>query len=62
MDWYCENVINGDLNIDKVYESETILAFHHTKPFWEHHIVVVPSFNVIFYTFPLKNMHIPMSA
>lgn len=42
MDWYCENVINGDLKIDKVYESETILAFHHTKPFWEHHIVVVP--------------------
>lgn len=42
MDWYCENVIHGNLEIDTVYDSPTVLAFHHTKPFWEHHIVVVP--------------------
>ena len=46
MDWYCDNVINGDLEIEKVYESSTVLAFHHTKPFWEHHIVVVPKEHV----------------
>ena len=42
MDWYCENVIHGDLPIEKVYESATVLAFHHTKPFWEYHVVIVP--------------------
>ena len=42
MDWYCENVIHGDLDVVKVYESDTVLAFHHTKPFWEYHVVAVP--------------------
>ena len=42
MDWYCENVIHGDLSVEKVYESATVLAFHHTKPFWEHHVVIIP--------------------
>lgn len=42
MDWYCENIIHGDTVVEKVYESETVIAFHHTRPFWEHHIVVIP--------------------
>jgi len=42
VDWYCENVIHGDLPVDKVYESESVIAFHHTRPFWEHHVVIVP--------------------
>jgi histidine triad (HIT) family protein len=25
-----------------VYETEHILAYHHTKPFWEKHVVVIP--------------------
>ena len=47
MDWYCENVIHGDLDIEKVYESDTVIAFHHTKPFWEHHIVAVPKEHIV---------------
>lgn len=42
MDWHCENIINGDLSVNKVYESDNIVAFHHTRPFWEHHIVAIP--------------------
>ena len=42
MDWYCENVIHGDLPIDVVYESDGVIAFHHTKPFWEYHVVMIP--------------------
>ena len=42
MDWYCENVIRGDLPVDIVYESNTVLAFHHIKLFREHHIVIIP--------------------
>ena len=42
MDWYCENIIQGDLKVEKVRETDLIIAFKHTKPFWEHHIVVIP--------------------
>ena len=47
MDWYCENVIHGDLDVEIVYESDTLLAFQHTKPFWEHHIVAVPKEHIV---------------
>lgn len=30
------------LPVKKVYEDEFVLAFHHPKPFWETHIVIVP--------------------
>lgn len=30
------------LPINKVYEDDFVLAFHHPKPFWETHIVIVP--------------------
>jgi histidine triad (HIT) family protein len=42
MDWYCKNIIQGDLNVEKVRETDLIIAFKHIKPFWEHYIVVVP--------------------
>lgn len=41
-DFYCENVISGLIEIEKVYETENVLAYHHTRPFWEKHIVVIP--------------------
>lgn len=30
----------------KVFESENVLAYHHTRPFWEEHIVVIPKVHV----------------
>ncbi|NVK31889.1 MAG: HIT domain-containing protein [Gammaproteobacteria bacterium] len=47
MDWYCENIIQGNLDVNKVYESDTVVAFWHTKPFWECHIVAVPRKHII---------------
>ena len=41
-DFYCENVLSGIIEVDKVHETENILAYHHTRPFWETHIVVIP--------------------
>ena len=41
-DFYCQNILSGKLSIDVVYETEHILAYHHTKPFWEKHVVVIP--------------------
>ena len=41
-DFYCENVLNGKIKVSVVRETDNILAYHHTRPFWETHIVVIP--------------------
>ena len=41
-DFYCEEVLSGKTKVDRVFESEDILAFYHTKPFREKHIVIIP--------------------
>lgn len=41
-DFYCEEALSGKTPIEIVYESEEVLAFYHTRPFWEKHIVIIP--------------------
>lgn len=41
-DFYCEQVLSKKVAIEKVMETEEVLAYHHTKPFWPVHIVVIP--------------------
>ena len=41
-DFYCENVLSELIEVNRVHETENVLAFHHTRPFWETHIVVIP--------------------
>jgi histidine triad (HIT) family protein len=41
-DFYCKKVLSGKTPIRKVFETENVLAYFHTKPFWETHIVVIP--------------------
>lgn len=41
-DFYCEQVLSGKTPVTKVRETENVLAFYHTDPFWETHIVVIP--------------------
>ena len=41
-DFYCDIVLSGKIEVDKVHETENVLAYHHTRPFWQTHIVVVP--------------------
>jgi histidine triad (HIT) family protein len=41
-DFYCEEALSGRAPINKVIETDNVLAFHHTRPFWPAHIVVVP--------------------
>jgi len=41
-DFYCENVLSGLIEVEKVYETNNVVAYHHTRPFWETHIVVIP--------------------
>ncbi|MBP7415183.1 MAG: HIT domain-containing protein [Pyrinomonadaceae bacterium] len=41
-DFYCDNVLSGKIEVDKVHETDNVLAYHHTRPFWRTHIVVIP--------------------
>lgn len=40
-DFYCEEALSGRTPVDVVIETEDVLAFRHTRPFWPVHIVVV---------------------
>jgi len=41
-DFYCEQVLSGKTEVRKVYDTENVLAYYHTKPAYEVHIVVIP--------------------
>jgi histidine triad (HIT) family protein len=41
-DFYCDVALKGVVPLNKEYESEVVLAYHHTRPFWPVHIVVIP--------------------
>lgn len=45
-DWYCEDVLSGKIEIRRVWEDERVLAFHHTNPTAEIHVVVIPKAHV----------------
>ncbi len=45
-DFYCDEVFSGKTSVEKVLETERVLAYHHTRPFWPVHIVVVPKRHV----------------
>ena len=41
-DFYCDEVLNGHTSVQRVLETEHVLAFYHTHPYWPVHIVVIP--------------------
>lgn len=41
-DFYCNFVFNQKIKVKTVKETDNLLAFHHTKPSWTTHIVIVP--------------------
>jgi len=41
-DFYCDFVLNNKIVVEKVRDTELVLAFHHTKPNWTIHIVIIP--------------------
>ena len=45
-DWYCEDVLSGKLDVQRVYEDDRVLAFHHPRPAARVHVVVVPKSHV----------------
>jgi histidine triad (HIT) family protein len=49
-DFYCDVALKDISVLKKEYESENILAYHHTRPFWPVHIVVVPKKHIPSFT------------
>ena len=45
-DWYCEDVLSGKIEVEKVWEDERVLAFRHPQPQAEIHVVVIPKSHV----------------
>lgn len=45
-DFYCDEVLSGKTPVQKLFETENALAYYHTRPFWETHIVVIPKRHV----------------
>lgn len=41
-DFYCNEVLSGKTSVEKVLETESALAYYHTRPAYEVHIVVIP--------------------
>ena len=41
-DFYCEEALTGKTKLDILYDSETVMAFNHTKPSFETHIMIIP--------------------
>lgn len=41
-DFYCDEVLSGHTPVRLVRETDNVLAYHHTRPFWPVHIVVIP--------------------
>lgn len=45
-DFYCDEVLSGRTSVQVVAETHDVLAYHHTRPFWPVHIVVIPKRHV----------------
>ena len=41
-DFYCDEVLSGRTHVELVVETANVLAFRHTRPHWEAHVVVIP--------------------
>lgn len=50
IDFYCDVALKGETPLKKEYESENVLAFHHTNPLYPVHIVVIPKKHIPSFT------------
>lgn len=49
-DFYCDVALPHPERLRIVAEDERVLAFHHTRPFWETHVVIVPKRHLASFT------------
>lgn len=46
-DFYCDFVFSKKIKVKKVKETKNLIAFHHTKPSYPLHIVIVPKEHIV---------------
>ena len=46
-DFYCDEVLSGKTKVEKVIETDNVLAYYHTKPSYQSHIVVIPKKHIL---------------
>lgn len=65
-DFYCDEALSGNTRVNIIMETENVLAFHHTKPFWPVHIVVIPKQHIPSLTdlgeYPISLVHTVFDA
>ncbi len=49
-DFYCDLAIPKKIDLQIEYEDDFILSYHHTRPHWPVHIVVVPKKHISSFT------------
>ncbi|CAG9621049.1 HIT domain-containing protein [Sutcliffiella rhizosphaerae] len=45
-DFYCDEVLSGKTQVNKVFETDNVLAYYHTRPFYPVHIVAIPKIHI----------------
>lgn len=46
-DFYCDVALKSNAEIERVFESDRVLAYYHTQPFYEKHIVIIPKEHIL---------------
>ncbi|MGH7203458.1 MAG: HIT domain-containing protein [Candidatus Levyibacteriota bacterium] len=46
IDQYCASIIPGNVKINKILETETVLAYYAREPLWPIHIIVIPKHHI----------------
>lgn len=49
-DFYCDVALPDPGALDVVHEDEKVLVYHHTRPFWQVHLVAVPTRHIPSFT------------
>jgi histidine triad (HIT) family protein len=45
-DWFCQDVLSGKIHVNRVWEDDLVLAFHHPIPKSDIHVVVIPKAHI----------------
>lgn len=46
-DIYCDVILPGGIELDIIKETDNVLAYSHTKPHWQTHIIIIPKRHVL---------------
>ena len=45
-DFYCREIITGNTKVEVIFETSLVMAFYHTEPYFEQHIVIIPKAHI----------------